>query len=73
MVEPLRNGGGIYQTFQLQLLLPELLLQLTLLSLAGAEHIEHPLVGVTQINRENQYGRKTKNHKSKAKWRPHIK
>jgi hypothetical protein len=53
MVEPLRNGGGIYQTFQLQLLLPELLLQLTLLSLVSAEHIEHPLVGVTQINREN--------------------
>jgi hypothetical protein len=71
MVEPLRNGGGIYQTFQLQLLLPELLLQLTLLSLVGAEHIEHALVSATQINRENQYGRKIKNNKSKAKWGPH--
>ena len=71
MVEPLRNGGGIYETFQLQLLLPELLLQLTLLSLVGAEHIEHPPVGVTQIDRKDQYGRKTKNHKSKTRWGPH--
>jgi len=71
MVEPLRNSGGIYQTFHLQLLLPELLFQLTLLSLVGAEHVEHPLVGTTQINRENQYGRKIKDNKSKAKCGPH--
>jgi hypothetical protein len=71
MVEPLRNSGGIYQTFQLQLLLPEFLLQLTLLSLVGTENIEHPLVGAPQINRKNQYGRKIKNHKSKVKCGPH--
>jgi len=71
MVEPLRNGGGIYQTFQLQLLLPELLLQLALLSLVSAELIENALVGVTQINSENQYSCNIENDKSKTKWRPH--
>jgi hypothetical protein len=71
ILKTLRKSGGIYQTFQLQLLLPELLLQLAYLSLVRANLIEAALTGSAQINSENQYCRQAENNKSQTKWGPH--
>jgi len=51
----------------LQLFLPELLFQPTLLSLDGIKLIANPIVGTSLINSKNQKRREIKNNKNKTK------
>jgi hypothetical protein len=44
IIESLREGSGVYQALQPQLLAPKLLLHSTLLGVDGTELIEYPVV-----------------------------
>jgi hypothetical protein len=71
LADALRDRGGIDHTFQLQLLLPKLLLQSAMLRSTRAKLIENLIVSTTQIRRKDQDCCETKDGKNKTESRPH--
>jgi hypothetical protein len=67
----LRNCSGVYQVFQLQLFLPELLSQSVLLGADSAYPVENTIVDASQANGENQNQRETENNKNEMKSESH--